>query len=237
MSSNTPIRLYAVAGIMAATLGITYYIQNGLLKQPEVKLPSWTFKEMPRQGVKDGVDFGEWRGEVTESDPKLTGASGAEITVERRYSDDAGHQVEVYTAMFKNASEGVYHSPMNCYVAQGFRQKGSTQKKPLRINDKLSIPVRVLTWERDNPHGGIEQVIVVYWYQLGKHVLFGRTDLGLSVRWALAGRPEWPALTKVMMQISASDSDEAEHAILDLAERVARWENQPNHRREWGADD
>jgi EpsI family protein len=226
MSSNTPIRLYAVAGIIAVTFGVAYFIQANVLKPPEVKMPQWTFGDMPLQ-------LGDWRGENTESDPLITGRTGAKTTVERNYRDEAGHQIAVYTAMWEDVAEGVYHNPMNCYFSQGFRQSGKQVTKQLRISDQLSIPVNLSKWEKDSPHGGKDQVIVIYWYQLGEHILFGRWDLGWKVRWALAGRPNWPPLIKVMMQISASDADEAESLIMDLAERVAKWENQPDHRKDW----
>ena len=61
-------------------------------------------------------------------------------------------------------------------------------------------------------------------------MLFGRWDLGLKVRWSLRGQPKWPALIKVMLQISAPEPEDAKTAILGFAEQVAKWENQPAHR-------
>ena len=72
--------------------------------------------------------------------------------------------------------------------------------------------------------------MVVYWYQLGEHVLFGRWDLGIKVRWSLAGKPTWPALIKVMLQIPVLEAEDAKTAILSFAEQVAKWENQAQHR-------
>ena len=55
---------------------------------------------------------------------KLTAAIGAEIIVDRSYRDERGRAVSLHTAMFKNPTEGVYHSPMNCYRSGGWEFKG-----------------------------------------------------------------------------------------------------------------
>ena len=89
----------------------------------------------------------------------------------------------------------------------------------------MTIPVSLSTWEQKG-----ERLLVVYWYQLGEHVLFDRWDLGMKIRWSLRGRPKWPALIKVMLQIPAPDPEEAKPVILDFAKQVAAWENQPKHR-------
>ena len=100
-------------------------------------------------------------------------------------------------------------------------------RENLPVSDGLTIPVSLTTWEREG-----ERVMVVYWYQLGEHVLFGRWDLGWKVRWSLRGQPKWPALIKVMLQISAPEPEDAKTTILGFAEQVAKWENQPEHRKD-----
>ena len=62
----------------------------------------------------------------------------------------------------------------------------------------MTIPVSISTWEYEKKN---KKVMVVYWYQIGEHFLFGRWDLGIKIRWSLAGKPKWPALIKVMMEI------------------------------------
>ena len=69
-------------------------------------------------------------------------------------------------------------------------------------------------------------MLVVYWYQLGEHVLFGRWDLGLKVRWALAGKPKWPALIKVMLQIPASEPEDRKSRDSELR-RAGRQVGEP----------
>ena len=107
--------------------------------------------------------------------------------------------------MFANPRDGVYHTPINCYRASGWQDTERDAVRPggLRLLDVSRQRVDV------DPGRTGERLIVVYWYQLGEHVLFDRWDLGMKVRWALRGRPKWPALIKVMLQISAPDVNEA----------------------------
>ena len=117
----------------------------------------------------------------------------------------------MHTAMFADPRGGVYHTPINCYRASGW-QDTSEIRENLEVSDELTVPVSVSTWEQKG-----ERIMVVYWYQLGEHVLFDRWDLGMKVRWSLRGRPKWPALIKVMLQIAAPDPEAAKPVIMDFA--------------------
>ena len=103
----------------------------------------------------------------------------------------------MYGAMFSNPRGGVYHTPINCYRSTGWQDTSET-REDLEVSDDLTIPVSLSTWEQKG-----ERVLVVYWYQIGEHVLFDRWDLGMKIRWSLRGRPKWPALIKVMLSIPA----------------------------------
>ena len=43
----------------------------------------------------------------------------------------------------------------------------------MEVAEDLTIAVSLTTWEKEE-----EKILVVYWYQLGQHVLYGRFDLG-----------------------------------------------------------
>lgn len=217
---HTAIRLYVLSGIVFATFAISKW-EKQALKPPEVQLPSWTFNDMPLQ-------FGDWQGENREGDPEIDKAVGAAPgrIVNRLYRDRLGHVVSIHSAMFDDPVEGVYHSPLNCYRSSGWERKEKNQEN-LRLFDDLTLPVCLTSWQREG-----DRVLVVYWYQLGEHVLFGRWDLGMKVRWSLAGKPKWPALVKVMLQLNTTDPEEAKATILSFAEQVARWENEPKRRKE-----
>ncbi|MCE5269334.1 MAG: EpsI family protein [Planctomycetaceae bacterium] len=218
MFGSTAVRIYIVAGVVLLTYGATRLVQ-GALDPPDVAMPTWSFEQLPRE-------LGPWQGKKIKLDPLIATATGADRIVDRQYRDDAGHVIAMHTAMFKRPEVGVYHSPLNCYRSQGW-QKIKESRPKLSLPNGLEIPVCLTTWQHDN-----ERVMVVYWYQLGEHVLFGRLDLGLKVRWSLRGKPKWPALLKVMLQVPAPDVEDARTTILGFAERVAAWENLPEHRKE-----
>jgi len=219
MIGSTAARIYIVAALIMATYGVAHLVEAAL-EPPEVVLPRWTFEEMPLQ-------FGDWRGVPTTMDPEIAVATGADRIVNREYKDDRGHAVSMHTAMFKRPEVGVYHSPLNCYRAQGWQLMKGEVRENLPVSDGLTIPVSLTTWEREG-----ERLMVVYWYQMGEHVLFGRWDLGWKIRWSLRGQPRWPAVIKVMLQISAPEPEDAKTAILSFAEQVAKWENQPAHQKD-----
>jgi EpsI family protein len=222
MFGNTAVRVYIVAALIPITWWCAGKVSSSMDHPPGVDMPDWTFASMPRQ-------LGEWQGQDAELDPATANATGAKLDtiVNRNYRDTMGHVISMHTAMFDNPKGGVYHSPLNCYAAHGW-DKLSESSSNLQINDQLKIPVNVSYWKRKGEMK--DQKIVVYWYQLGEHVIFGRWDLGIKVRWSLAGKPTWPALIKVMMEMSVADPEEAKTTILGFAEQVAKWENQPSHR-------
>lgn len=216
MIRSPVVRILIVAALIPLTYGGARLVKVAI-EPPAVDMPDWTFNEMPKQ-------LGDWSGKDGTIDPKTAVATDAKIIVNRDYVDGVGHQISVHTAVFDKPAEGVFHSPLNCYRTNGFERLDLSYSN-LQINDNLTIPVCVSLWKQDHA-----QYMVVYWYQLGKHVLFGRFDLGAKVRLSFAGEPAWPALIKVMLQIQVQDPEDAKAAILGLAEHIAKWENQPSHR-------
>lgn len=217
---NTAFRIYFLTAVVLATYGAVKW-EKYALQPPSVQLPSWTFDDLPLQ-------FGEWRGENTNLDPEIAKAVGAakDRIVDRAYQDGFGHTITMHTAMFNDPVEGLYHSPLNCYRSNGWERTKLTTEE-LHLSDGLTIPVSMSTWKLEG-----RRVLVVYWYQLGEYVLFGRWDLGIKVRWKLAGKSKWPPLIKVMLQIDALEAEEAKTVIMGFAEQVAGWENHPQRRKE-----
>ena len=215
--NSTAKRLYIVVAIVLATYGIARWVQ-AQVDPPEVEMPNWTFRELPLQ-------LGQWQGESTKLDPKIAAATGAEIIVDRVYRDEQGHAISLHTGMFKDPSEGVLHSPLNCYVANGWIKKDETRAN-VQVSDDMALPVSLTIWEKDRG-----KVMVVYWYQLGDNVLYGRRDLGMLRFTTLRGQQKWPVLAKVMVQIPVVEAIETEAVLLEFADHVAKWLNQPEHQK------
>jgi hypothetical protein len=227
MINSTAVRVGIVAVLILLTsLGANWI--NASLKSPGTDLPDWTFHDLPKQ-------LGGWRGEDSKMDERIAVQTGAkrDTIIERVYRDNLGHNVAMHAATFDNPAAGVIHSPLICYVSAGWKmlsKSDSYVKLPAKLTglpDELTVPVCVSTWENEKDN---KKVVVVYWYQLGKYFLFGRWDLGIKIRWALAGKPKWPALIKVMMEMPIMEGEDPNLPVIEFAEQVAVWENQSSHR-------
>jgi EpsI family protein len=218
MINGTTARVLIVAALIPLTYGGARLV-DAALESPGCDMPDWKFSDMPKK-------LGDWHGEDSTLDAETALATGATIIVNRVYHDDSQHFIALHTAMFDDPAAGVKHSPLICYLSAGW-QKLSQTRANLRISDELTIPVNVSKWEKEKEG---RKVLVVYWYQLGEHVLFSRWDLGIKVRWSLAGKPKWPALIKVMLEIPIIEGEDRQSTALSFAELVAKWENQPEHR-------
>ncbi len=221
MIRNTAIRIGVVAAVVL-TAWLACWALNVSLTPPPTDVPQWSFHDLPRH-------IGDWRGEPTTLDRKIAEKTGAiEDSIEERlYRDDSGHTIAMHCAMFEDPIPGVYHVPTNCYRAAGW-QLNEQYQETVQVSDELTIPVLVTTWEKESERG-TQHEIVVYWEQLGEHVLFDRADLGFKVRWSLRGREKWPALLKVMVSMPTNNVDDPKSLILDFAKEIAAWENQPAH--------
>jgi hypothetical protein len=228
MINGTAVRIGVVALLIPVTLLCAKWVQASL-DVPGTEMPDWTFHAMPMQ-------LGAWRGIESKMDPKIAVQTGAKLDtiIERSYHDDSTpvHVIGMHAAMFDNPAAGVIHSPLVCYNAAGWKklsEKRGALQLPVELTklpDKLVVPVSISTWEDEV---NSKKVMVVYWYQVGEHYLFGRLDLGIKIRWALAGK-KWPALMKVMMEIPIVEGDDPQLAVLDFAQKVAGWLNQSSRR-------
>jgi EpsI family protein len=217
--NTTATRLYVVAAIIVGAYGVSRLLQIAT-EPPEAELPGWTFNEMPLQ-------LGKWRGENTKLDPEIAAATGAATIVDRAYRDEQRIAVSLHTAVFEDPAIGINHSPLNCYRRNGWNKTDDTREN-VEISQGSTLPVAMTAWEKEG-----EKVMVVYWYQLGEQVLYDRFELG-SIRWKMRGQPKWPALIKVMIQIPVTDPDDSKALVLGFAEHVAKWLNQPAHKKYLG---
>ena len=207
---NTATRLFTAAVLVIIVACGSYWVQASL-QMPNVELPQRDFHTMP-------VTFGPWHGQrVNDLTPELFNAIGADVVVDSAFEDNAGHNIALHTAIFRQPDTGVYHSPMNCYRAAGWQEADDTLLS-MEIKGQPSRPVRFTTWTREG-----QRVRVLYWFQLGEHTLFSRFDLG-KLRWEMGGTKTWPALIKVLMNIKATnDVEQDQQRLLSLAKPVYKW--------------
>ena len=209
---NTTIRLFIVAAIVVLIATLTYAFPRWL--RPVIRLPDRDFTEMPRQ-------FGSWQEAEVEVDPEIQEVlrRDADVIVDRAYVDGENNVVSLHMAVFTKLDDGIRHSPFNCYRGQGWREL-SRAKVALPVSGR-DIRVSLTTWEREG-----RQVLVMYWYQFGEHILFDRVDLARA-RWKMWGRETWPAMVKVLLQTSAADEVVAKKHIEEVARMAHEWLDHP----------
>jgi len=212
---NTTTRVFVVATIVVLVSASTYVMPQWL-KAKNVQLPAWDVRDMPRQ-------FDQWQGVDGELDPEITRRLDADAWLDRVYRNDENRIVSLHVALFRDLDSGVRHSPINCYRGNGWREVGR-ESVELALPDGSSIPVSLGTWEREG-----ERILVMYWYQLDRQILFDRVGLGLA-RWEIRSQQDWPPLIKVLLQTSAADTDVARKRIQFIAAKAYEWINQPSHR-------
>jgi EpsI family protein len=206
--------------IAAAIIGLTWLGMRGvgnLTETPPVVMPTWDINDLPKK-------LGDWTGEDEKLDERLFQATNAKVIVERKYHNEAGTVVSLHFAIFDKPTDGIWHNPMSCYNSAGWDPKDS-EMAPITESDPNSDKISLCTWDKSGT-----RVMVGYWYQLGEHRLYGRWDLGFSVRWKMRGRETWPALIKVLISTSADSKPEAtKYQLLNFADQVHKWINQPQH--------
>ncbi len=116
-------------------------------------------------------------------------------------------------------SNGLYHNPFNCYDTHGFTLK-QREHRPLTAPNRPDSELSLSTWEKEG-----QKHVVAFWYELGDHTLFERDDLApwKSTLWAMAGKPKWPVMFKVLIESSGSDPDQAKADVLEMARSVREW--------------
>ena len=210
MMKTTISRLVAA---MAIVLLITYGTW-GFRKSVESQtcaLPWWDIDDFPEE-------FGKWKGQDVELDPKIFEATGAECAVNRSYHDDMGSKLAVHLALYKKPGNGLDHQPPYCYRAGGWLEKGVV---PMSLQDAggKNFDICAGRWKKDG-----KSVLVAYWFQLDKHVVFNRFDMGLA-RLDMRKVEVWPSLVKVLLEISTEGPDEDTEQLERVAQEIFDWTN------------
>jgi EpsI family protein len=182
----------------------------------QVRLPTRSLHELP-------VSLGNWRGEDTELDPNIFVGTGAREALARSYTDRSGQSASLFLALYDDPGAGVYHTPFNCYRAQGWTNI-SEVRMPVECPGRPTIFVSLSTWRKS----GLQQIQVLCWYEMGEHVLFDRIDWsgGLwfwrGVRFKFRGLTTWPPMYKVLLEAQDTDSLTS-HRLVELAASLRGW--------------
>lgn len=208
-SSSTIIRLFGAVVLLLAVFGGMYMVRGGLVP-PEVDLPPQSFSEMP-------LHLAQWTGQDQELDPRIAVQIGADTTVNRIYNQPDLAAMWVHVAVFSNPVTGISHTPLYCYQGAGWT-KLSERRVTMDVGVNSQLSASFSTWTQEG-----KMIRVLYWFELGDHVLYNRYDLGV-VRWAMRGRHRWPALIKVLIQTHASPNENDDIARMQsLVRPMTTW--------------
>lgn len=194
-------RLLLAVVLVAAIQAVAYTTRNAKVGAPEVDLRGMPFT------------LGTWSGRDVEIEDLIFRKSGADLMVNREYTNDAGRSVGATTSVFSDWYAGFMHHPEVCYKAAGFQLVGQNVVR-LETAKHVDFPVDVLTYERDG-----RRIQVLYWYQLGDQRVADRRELGRA-RWNLPRGEAMPPLIKVILQTSQTDAKTAQDRLKGFAEHV-----------------
>lgn len=160
--------------------------------------------------------LGMWKGEDQVLSAEILSRIGADVCIERTYRNLARKEIHALLAVFSNWREGLHDNPIVLYKASGWQLR-SQAYEPVRINDETTFLVSVSRWEKDQ-----RRIVVLFWYQLGDHVLFQQSELD---KLHLEGYDERskPRLVKIQLEMSQSAFGEAESSAKQLAREIAEW--------------
>ncbi len=129
--------------------------------------------------------------------------------------------MKFFLAEYDQPRAGLYHNPMNCYNSQGFTLVGGVQRRPLKAPNRPDTEISLTTWTRKS-EAGPETVIVAYWYEIGDHTMYERSDL-LKTQIAMFGKSKWPMMFKVLLEMPAGEPEQTKSDLVGMAQAAREW--------------
>ena len=214
--SNIIVRMGLVIGVLVAVqLGFQYvlHLQNPVVVDPLKPLDS--FPHVVRNET-----TGEWTGKDEKMPDEEFNYAQLDSDVSRIYTNRDNRTMSVLLGIYRIPSNGLYHNPFNCYETHGFTLK-QREHRPLTAPNRPDSELSLSTWEKKG-----QMHVVAFWYELGDHPLFERATISApwkSTLWAMAGKPKWPVMFKVLIESSGGDPDQAKADVLEMAKSVREW--------------
>lgn len=172
-----------------------------------VESPTFSVEELPMQ-------LGEWTGEDVDLDPMLFAAIDPRSALNRIYQTKLGEQASVHVALWDTGMLTTPHIPTLCYELSGWTMEGSPTKVDLPDSSEEAM---LIVYNRANT-----RVAILYWYQIGEAMFFDHDGARSATR-GVWNSPTRPPLVKVLLQVPANDLEEAERALVKLAQEIRGW--------------
>jgi hypothetical protein len=185
-------------------------------KKPE--LPD--YERMP-------LRLGAWEGTDTPLDPNIRAAVAADIVVDRLYrcSDGQALEIPLHLAVFSDLKLNKHYDPMVLYKSCGWELVDQAYEH-IYLDSGKNSRVSLSTWKR-----GKESLVLLFWYQVGDHVVFKESELD-EVRSNLDAKQPPPRLVKVQLQIAVNDrvsAAQGKAALKRLATKIREWFDAPRY--------
>lgn len=173
------------------------------------------FKQMPHH-------LGQWEGKDVSIPPEILAAVGADVVVDRIYHDSKNETllVKSHLAVYWDWKRGTRQDLMKIYKASGWKLL-SQAYETIPISEDKKIRVSLSEWEKDQ-----QKTVLLYWYQLGDHILFDRAELD-RISSKLSDADKTKPLIKLHLQMTKSHATEDEKEIKDLASQIGKWIDKP----------
>jgi EpsI family protein len=169
--------------------------------------------------------LGPWEGTDTPLDPMIRATLGADVVLDRlyRHSEDQTAKVSAHLAAFSDWDRGIGHDPMVVYRSCGCKLIEQTYET-LYIGSEKNIRANLSEWKQ-----GRRSLVVLFWYQIGDHVLFKRSELD-RLRSGLNAQQPRPLLIKIQLQTDLAGGTNVEQGkatLKQLATAIRRWLDKP----------
>jgi len=167
------------------------------------------------------MQFRTWNGTRQNLNPTLFGTTQADELIVRNYKNQKGKSITAVIAYYSDVEAGLFHNPLKLYTASGYKLL-TDNLQWLTLNDGSTLHVRILSCQFMN--NTETRVRAIFWYQLGGHVLYEKSDLNALHMEKPADRSTL-RLAKVHLQILEIDGDDSESELKNLASDIASWLN------------
>lgn len=177
----------------------------------ETRVPTGDLHSLP-------VQMGDWTGKDVPTDPRIFKATGALAVVNRHFTDATGRTVVAHLALFTDLDAGLYtpHQPEVCIEGSGGRITRSEEIQ-VEADGGGTFRTRILATESS---GRFSRVL--FWYQAPATTFTDRYGQR-EVFWLYRGKPTWPPVVKVMLQMPDPNSQQAKEALTGLARQIHAW--------------
>lgn len=165
-------------------------------------------------------ETGTWEGKPTKLEDEMFDESEVSVAESRLYTKE-GRAMKFFLAEYDQPRAGLYHNPMNCYNSQGFTLVGRAERRPLKTPNRPDTEISLTTWTRKRETGP-ETVIVAYWYEIGDHTMYERSDL-LRTQIAMFGKSKWPMMFKVLLEMPAGEPEQTKSDLMGMAQAAREW--------------